>query len=264
MPLRMLVAEGCRPTGVILSNLLREQGITMERGEQIPTGVVCWGQGTDGTAVPALNANASRHDKLAQFRLMREGDVNVPDFVPARPPYPIAIGNPEVFTPWLGRKLRHHGGTDISIVLEPADFLYRAGSGSEFFTKYIPSIAEYRVWIYRRKHLGTYVKHLAHPEMYRGIGRNFDNGFAFNLVNSEAIPRDAVEQASRAVSSLGLDFGAVDLLYARNGRYYVLEVNTAPGVEGENRQVIQALARKIARWVALGYPRRAGTGGRNE
>jgi glutathione synthase/RimK-type ligase-like ATP-grasp enzyme len=55
---------------------------------------------------------------------------------------------------------------------------------------------------------------------------------------------------------LGLDFGAVDVLLGRDGKFYVLECNTAPGVEGEGRQVIQALARKIANWVKKGYPTR--------
>jgi len=219
--------------------------------------------GYTGSTTPALNANAGQHDKLAQFRLMREGGVRVPDFTANGGL--VSIQNPlgDFSGVWFGRKLRHRGGTDIALVLQLEDFAARRASGSEFFTKFIPSTAEYRVWIYRRKHLGTYVKVLRHPSQYRGIGRNYDNGFAFNLVDSDAVPRAAVDMAAQAVTSLGLDFGAVDMLLGKDGQYYVLEVNTAPGVEGENRQVIQALARKIARWVALGYPRRAGTGGSN-
>lgn len=251
----MVVAEGCRPTGNILANLLREQGIRMELGST-PTGIVCWGQGAR-ESVPTLNGNAGQHDKLAQFRLLREGGVRVPEFIQPGSGF---TPNPNMTGVWFGRQLRHHGGSDITLVLQSEDFAARVASGSQFFTKFIPSTAEYRVWIYRRKHLGTYVKVLAHPEQYRGIGRNYDNGFSFNLVDSASVPRVAVDMAAQAVTSLGLDFGAVDMLLGKDGQYYVLEVNTAPGVEGDNRQVIQALARKIARWVALGYPRRAGTG----
>jgi hypothetical protein len=257
----MEVAEGCRPTGQILAGLIREQGPEVRLqgvgSPFFPTGIVCWGMGYTGSDTPALNANAGQHDKLAQFRLMQEGGVHTPDFIAARHITFPANTPPGV---WFGRQLRHHGGSDISLVLQPEDFEARRASGSEFFTKFIPNTAEYRVWIYRRKHLGTYVKVLAHPEQYRGIGRNYDNGFSFNLVDAASVPRPAVDMAAQAVTSLGLDFGAVDMLLGKDGQYYVLEVNTAPGVEGDNRQVIQALARKIARWVALGYPRRAGTG----
>jgi hypothetical protein len=47
---------------------------------------------------------------------------------------------------------------------------------------------------------------------------------------------------------VSLDFGAVDILHGKDGHFYVLEVNTAPEVEGEGRQVIQSLADKIAAW----------------
>jgi D-alanine-D-alanine ligase-like ATP-grasp enzyme len=40
------------------------------------------------------------------------------------------------------------------------------------------------------------------------------------------------EHSISAVNTLGLDFGAVDLIVAKDGRVYVLEVNTAPGIEG--------------------------------
>jgi len=43
-----------------------------------------------------------------------------------------------------------------------------------------------------------------------------------------------VEQASLAIAALGLDFGAVDIIW--NNHYQlatVLEVNTAPGLEGQ-------------------------------
>jgi hypothetical protein len=145
------------------------------------------------------------------------------------------------------------------LVLEPEDIPHRLRAGAQFFTPYIRSQAEYRVWTYRGQHLGTYQKVLAHPERYKKVGRNYDNGFAFQLVREAQIPRAAVELASQAVEALALDFGAVDILHGRDGRFYVLEVNTAPGVEGEGRQVIQALARKIARWEELGYPARNGS-----
>lgn len=136
--------------------------------------------------------------------------------------------------------------------------------GRAYFTKLVPSSTEFRVWIYRRRHLGTYEKVLTYPEKRfnrkgrRRTGRNYRNGWTFELVQAENIPRPAVDLAIAAINALSLDFGAVDILKGLDGQYYVLEINCAPGVEGENRQVIQALAGKVANWVKRGCPKRKG------
>jgi len=80
-------------------------------------------------------------------------------------------------------------------------------------------------------------------------------------VTEANIPRAAVELAGDALQAIGLDFGAVDILVGKDGQNYVLECNSAPGVEGDDRQVIRALARKIANWERNGFLRRNGDGG---
>jgi glutathione synthase/RimK-type ligase-like ATP-grasp enzyme len=144
---------------------------------------------------------------------------------------------------------------DIALILQPEDATLRH---SDFYTRYIPRQSEYRTWVYRRRILGTYQKVLAYPQRYHRIGANHRNGFVFKLVASEAVPAGLREIAAGAVDSLGLDFGAVDILLGVDGLLYVLECNTAPGVEGEDRQVIRALAAKMRRWIELEFPRRKG------
>ena len=62
--------------------------------------------------------------------------------------------------------------------------------------------------------------------------RNLDGGFIFAREGVVEAP-EASEEALKAVAALGLDFGAVDIMYnARENKYYVLEVNTAPGLAG--------------------------------
>lgn len=63
--------------------------------------------------------------------------------------------------------------------------------------------------------------------------RNHANGFVFvrNDVNPDP---QVIEQAKLAIYHLGLDFGAVDIIWNRSqNRAYVLEVNTACGLEGQ-------------------------------
>lgn len=63
--------------------------------------------------------------------------------------------------------------------------------------------------------------------------RNHDNGFIFKREGVE-LPAEARRMSRKVVDNLGLNFGAVDLIYnEKQGNYYVLEVNTAPGLEGQ-------------------------------
>jgi hypothetical protein len=65
--------------------------------------------------------------------------------------------------------------------------------------------------------------------------RNHSRGYIFAR-NSVKIP-DSVRSnlsslAVSTISALGLDFGAVDIIRSTENKLYVLEVNTAPGLDG--------------------------------
>jgi glutathione synthase/RimK-type ligase-like ATP-grasp enzyme len=62
--------------------------------------------------------------------------------------------------------------------------------------------------------------------------RNTANGFVFQR-NGIVPPAGIRDLAISAVASLQLDFGAVDIIYnGAQDKCFVLEVNTAPGLEG--------------------------------
>lgn len=64
--------------------------------------------------------------------------------------------------------------------------------------------------------------------------RNLENGWIYSN-DTDDLPQDVIDQSLKAVQALGLDFGAVDLLYyPREGDAIVLEVNTAPGLAPES------------------------------
>ena len=63
--------------------------------------------------------------------------------------------------------------------------------------------------------------------------RNHDNGFVF-VRGGFTTPRCVIDAAHHCFMITGLDFGAVDVVYnAAEDRAYVLEINTAPGLEGQ-------------------------------
>lgn len=62
--------------------------------------------------------------------------------------------------------------------------------------------------------------------------RNLANGFVF-VRDGVALPEDVRAQSLKAAAVCGLDFGAIDLVYnEKSARAYVLEINTAPGLQG--------------------------------
>tara|TARA_Y100001951_G_C11298065_1_gene277562 strand:- start:17488 stop:18246 length:759 start_codon:yes stop_codon:yes gene_type:complete len=106
------------------------------------------------------------------------------------------------------------------------------------YTKYVKKRNEYRVHVFRGEVIDVQRKARRQEVPDNEVDwriRNHDNGFVFAR-NGDAlgdVPNDCLVQAVSAVTSLGLDFGAVDVVYnERESAAYCLEVNTAPGLAG--------------------------------
>jgi hypothetical protein len=197
---------------------------------------------------PTLNANGGMRDKFLELQTLQNAGVPVPLFSEVVD---------RVDFPYLARKRQHTRGQDIVPILGPGQLHDWARTNRDFFVRYTPFTREFRVWVYRRRTLAIYEKVLRYPERVSTIGAHFENGFAF-IFRGEPMPEFG-GIAANAVHALELDFGAVDVLDTPDGPV-VLEVNTAPGVEGL-RHGITKLATKIMKWAELDYPRRRGTGG---
>lgn len=260
--IRLVVAEGSRVTGNLLKKMLREREVEVGH----PAHTACKGFVSYGVRLPhaqhpnpTLNRNAGGITKYKELTLLKLARIQVPDFWRATHTH-IDILLRE--RPLLARRDNHKGGRDIRYTTSERWIRNRIRMGWNFFTKYIPSRTEYRIWVYRRRHLGTYEKVKVRNVRWKSdtthFGRGHKNGYAFQLV--APVPdrvRPAIELAIRSIAALKLDFGAVDVLEGNDGRMYVLEVNTAPGVEGP-RQGINKLADRIANWVKKGYPKKKG------
>jgi glutathione synthase/RimK-type ligase-like ATP-grasp enzyme len=79
--------------------------------------------------------------------------------------------------------------------------------------------------------------------------RNHSNGWVF-VRDAVTIPdstkRDLVSLSISAVEALDLDMGAVDIIRDERDNLYVLEINTAPGVEGTTLEIYQ---RELNNWM---------------
>jgi hypothetical protein len=156
---------------------------------------------------------------------------------------------------------RHHTQVKDIIMVHNATEYTRARQCRDFFTEWITAPHELRTWVYRSRHLGTYIKKLTHPTWSKSPIRNYRNGWGYLIQPAAENPPFAIDIARKAVAACNYDFGAVDLIgnLAEPQSWRVLEVNTAPGVESMERFALQNLAQKMTNWINNGFPRRRGT-----
>lgn len=117
------------------------------------------------------------------------------------------------------------------------------------YVKYIPKKQEYRVHVANGKVVDLQRKARRKDVPDDKINwriRNHDNGFIFAR-NELEVPDDVSAQAVRACKAIGLDFGAVDVIYNdKEQQAYVLEVNTAPGLTGTT---LDGYVERFKNWV---------------
>ncbi len=216
---------------------IRREGSSF-RGSPFKT-VINWGSSNiENPQVLACNllnrpeAVSIASNKLSFFEKV-SGIVSVPDYTT----------DTELAYEWLetsevlGRMfLSSNSGKGIVFLSEDPNVVI-----APLYTRYIPKKREFRVHVVRGSVLDVTEKKL---RLYDDSGnsvdpakvdfriRNMRNGFVFARESVEA-PEMVTQQALLAVKTVGLDFGAVDVIWNdKRQMAYVLEVNTAPGITG--------------------------------
>lgn len=111
------------------------------------------------------------------------------------------------------------------------------------YVKYVKKQQEYRVHVFNGSVIDVQRKMRRTDTPDAEVNwqvRNHCNGFIFGREGVE-LPDVALTMSKDSVGALGLDFGAVDIIYnAHEDKYYVLEVNTACGLTGTTLEVYTA------------------------
>lgn len=175
-------------------------------------------------------------DKRKFFQLL-EGKVSIPKWTSS---LKIAMSWAEDGKEVLARSLlKGHSGRGIIFFDDDPDnkdFL-KAG----LFTQYKKKKEEFRLHFAFGEMIGYQKKVLRKtdddgnpidPKRIDFRVRSYKNGFIFQREDI-SLHDDVLEQSKKAFEVSNLDFGAVDVIWnEQEGRAYILEINTAPGIEG--------------------------------
>jgi hypothetical protein len=136
---------------------------------------------------------------------------------------------------WLPRRFNHVGGADL---LNPP-------AQPDYFSKKENIVEEYRIHCFAGKSIRAGVKVPREGAQPHAWIRSLDGGWRIRY--DEFKSKESMrELAASAITALGLDFGAVDIGRKADKSLVVLEVNRAPGLEGNTTQVY---ANAIQSWI---------------
>ena len=141
---------------------------------------------------------------------------------------------------------RANSGRGIVLAKTPEELV-----NAPLYTRYKPKRDEYRIHASSRFGVIDGAIKLARNGVRETDGfnqyiRSHDNGWIFAREGLQ-IPAPVAAAAERAVSILGLDFGAVDIGFHPDHGISIYEVNTAPGVEGQTLANYISLFRRYLR-----------------
>lgn len=157
----------------------------------------------------------------------------------------------------VGRSPGHRSGSGMWPCISEAEVLASASEGATHWLQCVEAADEYRVHVVADRAIKT----LREASAARGgCGRGTTaGGSRSRRPRSRSASRSDVRPA-RQCGRWALDFGAVDVLVDADGKVYVLEVNTAPGIVGSSRPAPAATSRRSPG--SSTHPRRSSRGHR--
>lgn len=146
----------------------------------------------------------------------------------------------EMTQKWVARKPRHAQGRDLFVGCFN-DCVATLGNWGEggYIAKLIDKVAEYRVFVVSGRVTCVASKTPVDPS---AVAWNVAQGGSFDNVRWDNWPLAACLEAVKAAELSGLDFCGVDVMMDKDGKPYILEINSAPSLTSPYRQKCMAKA----------------------
>lgn len=171
-------------------------------------------------------------NKLLFFNNMKESCSEIiPRFWTSKDSIP-----PDAYPVVCRTVLAGHSGAGIVIASCPSELV-----AASLYVQYVKKKDEYRVHLGRKNEDPEIiaVQRKARSNSAQNVNwqvRSHNNGFVF-VRNNVNPPPCVIEAAVKSFTASSLDFGAVDVIWnEQQEKAYVLEINTAPGLEGQTIQ----------------------------
>ncbi len=197
------------------------------RKRKAPTHIINWGDSEFESPhdVPLINnseAVSLAVDKLACLTALQEANIPCVEFTT----------NVNEASAWMSPMyertlVRSSEGRGIRF-LELDDPI---NTRAKFWTKYFKAKKEFRVHVAFGKVIRVQQKKRLNGAPSNRI-RNYANGYRYSTNLNVVLDDFCLSECTRAMDVLGLDFGAIDLLYrVSSNSFRILEINTAPAIE---------------------------------
>lgn len=194
------------------------------------------------TVLNKPEAVALASNKLTALIKMKEAGVKTPDFTT----------DINIAKEWIEDErivlcrtlLRANSGRGIVIAKNINELV-----AAPLYVKYIRKEKEYRVHVFNGRVIDLVEKKrrtgFQENNIYNKYIRSYEQGWIFAR-EGVTVSENVNLEALKAVTSLGLDFGAVDIVIDRKGNPVVLECNTAAGVMGTT---LERYKKAIQEWL---------------
>ena len=141
--------------------------------------------------------------------------------------------------PCIVRQRYHHQGRHLFVCKNGDDVetAWRVCGPDGYLSEFIDKVAEYRVFVVQGRVACVASKQ---PPADKRVAWNVAQGGKFDNVKWGDWPLRAVRVALEGFALSGLDFGGVDVMVDRDGKAYILEVNSAPSLTSPYRQACMA------------------------